>query len=102
MKQSTKGSIKTFFLRKKVYITLGVLMITIFIGSYLAIDHFFPNEANSASSDLGEKVIITMPNGKKVYTYENLLAEEEGKLFYKGERNTIDLTGGVVIYKDWK
>ena len=51
---------------------------------------------------LGEKVIITLPEGKTVYTYENLIIEEEGKLLYKGEINTIDLTGGQIAYKNWE
>lgn len=102
MKHAGTHFIKTFLLAKKVYITVSILIITLFIGTYLTIDHLFPNEANSASSDLGDKVIVTMPNGKKVYTYENFLIEEKGKLLYKGERNTIDLTGGVVVYEDWK
>ncbi|KAB2337275.1 hypothetical protein F7731_06575 [Cytobacillus depressus] len=52
--------------------------------------------------DLGEKVIIHLPTGNQIFTYENLIVNEDGKLFYKGERNTLELTGGVVIYKDWK
>ncbi|MCM3706588.1 MULTISPECIES: hypothetical protein [Cytobacillus] len=52
--------------------------------------------------DLGEKIIIQLPSGKSVFTYENLIVEEEGKLFYKGERNTLDLTGGKIVYEDWK
>jgi len=51
---------------------------------------------------LGEKVIITLPEGKKFFTYENLVVEEEGKLLYKGERNTIDLTGGQIVYENWE
>jgi len=50
----------------------------------------------------GPKVVIHLPNGQKVYTYENLLFEKDGKTYYKGERNTIDLTGGTVDYVEWK
>jgi len=52
--------------------------------------------------DNGKKVVVVLPNGKKVFTFEKLLVEENGKLYYKGERNTIDLTGGKVEYKDWE
>ena len=52
--------------------------------------------------ELGEKIIIQLPSGKSVFTYENLIVEEEGKLFYKGERNTLDLTGGTIVYEDWE
>ncbi|MEK3855417.1 hypothetical protein [Cytobacillus sp. FSL H8-0458] len=51
--------------------------------------------------ELGEKIIIQLPSGKSVFTYENLIVEEEGKLFYKGERNTLDLTGGTIVYEEW-
>ncbi|MBB6443628.1 hypothetical protein [Bacillus benzoevorans] len=50
---------------------------------------------------LGEKVIVTLPDGGRVFTYENFIVEEKGKLLYKGERNTIDFTGGNVIYENW-
>jgi hypothetical protein len=51
--------------------------------------------------DNGRKVIVHLPNGKEVFTYENLIVKEGEKLLYKGERNTLDLTGGKVEYKDW-
>ncbi|WP_066064879.1 hypothetical protein [Neobacillus soli] len=49
----------------------------------------------------GEKVVIHLPNGQKVFTYENLIFEKDGKTYYQGERNTIDLTGGTVDHEDW-
>ncbi|MFP7444738.1 hypothetical protein SFC50_13720 [Bacillus infantis] len=55
----------------------------------------------SPKKDLGQKVVIELPAGKNIYTYENLLIKENGKLYYKGERNEIDLTGGRIIYEDW-
>lgn len=51
--------------------------------------------------DLGKKVIVHLPNGQEVNTYENLIVKKNGKTYYKGERNTIDLTGGTVEYKNW-
>ncbi|MGG0890662.1 hypothetical protein [Cytobacillus horneckiae] len=51
--------------------------------------------------DLGEKIIIELPSGKQVFTYENLIVQKDDKLIYKGERNTLDLTGGVIKYEDW-
>ncbi|GHH96794.1 hypothetical protein [Neobacillus kokaensis] len=51
---------------------------------------------------LGKKVVIDLPNGQKVYTYDHLIIEKNGKMYYKGERNTIDLTGGTVVYENWK
>lgn len=51
---------------------------------------------------LGEKVVIHLPTGNTVYTYENLIVNEKGKFYYEGERNTIDLTGGELVYEDWE
>ncbi|WP_040209598.1 hypothetical protein [Neobacillus jeddahensis] len=59
-------------------------------------------EIEAPSEDLGEKVVIHLPNGQKVYTYDNLIFKKDGKTFYKGERNTIDLTGGTVDYQEWE
>jgi hypothetical protein len=50
----------------------------------------------------GEKIIIILPSGKKVYTYENLIVSENGKLYYKGDRSVLDLTGGIVKYEEWE
>jgi hypothetical protein len=51
--------------------------------------------------DLGQKVVIELPTGENIYTYEKLLSKEDGKLYYKGERSEIDLTGGRILYEDW-
>ncbi|WP_042463821.1 hypothetical protein [Neobacillus dielmonensis] len=51
---------------------------------------------------LGDKVVIQLPNGQEVYTYENLIVEKNGKMYYKGEQNTMDLTGGTVRYENWQ
>jgi hypothetical protein len=47
--------------------------------------------------------------GKEPYNQEilshpnvNLIFEKDGKTYYKGERNTIDLTGGTVTYENWE
>nr|WP_295970221.1 hypothetical protein [uncultured Bacillus sp.] len=49
----------------------------------------------------GKKVVITLPEGNKIYTYENFIVEEDGKLLYKGERSTLDFTGGKIDYENW-
>lgn len=53
------------------------------------------------TEDLGRKVVVHMPNGQEVYTYEKLIIKKNGKFYYKGDRNTIDLTGGKIQYKNW-
>jgi hypothetical protein len=52
--------------------------------------------------ELGRQVIIQLPNAKEIQTYEGLIVKKDGKLYYKGEWNTIDITGGTVVYQDWK
>lgn len=52
--------------------------------------------------DNGRQVIISLPNGQEVYTYERYLKKENEKLYYQGEDHKIDLTDGVVKYKNWE
>jgi hypothetical protein len=52
--------------------------------------------------ELGKKVVVQLPSGQKVYTYEKLIIVKNGRTYYKGERNIIDLTGGSVTYEDWE
>ncbi len=56
---------------------------------------------DTPKENLGKKVVVHLPNGQEVYTYENLIVKKDGKTYYKGERNTIDLTGGTIDYKNW-
>lgn len=84
---------------KKSYLILTFLC----IASVLAI-HFYSKsliKIEAPKKELGEKVVIRLPSGNTVYTYDNLLIKKDGKLYYKGERNTIDLTGGIILYEEW-
>ncbi|MFB3161795.1 hypothetical protein ABLO26_10500 [Neobacillus sp. 179-J 1A1 HS] len=56
----------------------------------------------SPEEKLGSKVVVHLPDGKEVFTYENYIFEKDGRTYYKGERNTIDLTGGTVTYENWE
>ncbi|WP_208025328.1 hypothetical protein [Bacillus salipaludis] len=89
---SRKGPL--FFVLACIILTVGFFVFRYFYFSTIRIE--------APSEDLGRKVVIHLPNGQKVYTYENLIIEKDGKKYYKGERNTIDLTGGKVDYKNWK
>jgi hypothetical protein len=57
---------------------------------------------DAPDENLGKKVVVHLPNGQEVYTYEKLIIKKDGKTIYKGERNIIDLTGGTVAYENWK
>jgi len=83
-----------FFIAACLFVTASFFVFRYYYQSSIKIEA--PHE------NLGEKVIIHMPNGQKVYTYDNFVIEKDGKTFYKGERNTIDLTGGTVVYEEWK
>ena len=89
---------RPFYKMWSLYFIIAV--ITLLLSTYFYTKSLI--KIKSPKQVLGNKVIITMPEGKTVYTYENLIIEEEGKLYYKGERNTIDLTGGKIIYKNWE
>lgn len=91
--------------KKKPFAAISVLFVLIVFISII-IGLFFYSQSvirvDAPEPNLGEKVIISLPKGKTVFTYENLLIEENGKLYYQGERNTIDLTGGEVVYENWE
>lgn len=89
---------KPFYKMWSLYLIIAV--ITLLLSTYFYSKSLI--KIKSPKQVLGEKVIITLPEGKTVYTFENLIIEEEGKLYYKGERNTLDLTGGQIVYENWK
>jgi hypothetical protein len=81
------------------------IIICIFIIiSFFMIHHYFQStiRIDEPAADMGLKVVVHLPKGQEVYTYDKLIVEKNGKTYYKGERNTIDLTGGTVTYEDWK
>lgn len=79
-------------------ISIGIL-ITIITALYFYSRSIIVIEA--PKKDYGEKVIIHLPSGQQVYTYENLVVKKDGKLIYKGEHHTIELSGGKMKYADW-
>ena len=89
---------KPFYQMWSLYFIIAV--ITLLLSTYFYSKSLI--KIKSPKQVLGEKVIITLPEGKTVYTFENLIIEEDGKLYYKGERNTLDLTGGQIVYENWK
>jgi hypothetical protein len=86
------------FFKTKILILIFLIAGLIFV-IHLYLKSLIKIEAPEV--DLGRKVVIQLPNGKEILTYENLIVEEDGKLYYEGEFNTIDVTGGVVVIKDW-
>ncbi|MDQ0199692.1 hypothetical protein [Neobacillus ginsengisoli] len=83
-----------FFILACILITVGFFVFRYYYQNTIRIE--------APSENLGRKVVILLPNDQKVYTYENLIYEKDGKTYYKGESNTIDLTGGTIEYKNWK
>jgi hypothetical protein len=80
-----------------------LIFILLTVGFYVG-RHFYQStiKIESPEENLGSKVVIHLPDGKAVFTYENYIIEKDGKTYYKGERNTIDLTGGTVTYENWE
>ncbi|WP_318503627.1 hypothetical protein [Bacillus sp. T3] len=82
------------------------ILILIFLtaGLIVAIHFYLKSQIKieAPEVDLGRKVIIQLPTSEELQTYENLLVERDGKLYYDGEINTIDVTDGVVVIQDWK
>lgn len=85
------------------WITMSIFLLCL-IGLMVGFSRYAQStiKIEAPQVDNGKKVVVVLPNGKKVFTFEKLLVEENGKLYYKGEWNTIDLTGGKVEYKDWE
>jgi hypothetical protein len=81
-----------------------IVMCLVVTASFFVFRHYYQNtiKIEAPIENPGPKVVINLPNGQKVYTYEKLIFEKDGKTYYKGERNTIDLTGGTVDYEEWK
>ena len=89
---SWKGPL--FFILACIIVSVGFFVFRYYYESSIRIE--------APVVELGPKVVIHLPNGQKVYTYENLIFEKDGKTYYKGERNIINLTGGKVTYENWK
>ncbi|MBN8199235.1 MULTISPECIES: hypothetical protein [Bacillaceae] len=89
---------------KSKFILMSIVLLGCFAAVFTAL-YFYSQSLitiEAPKKELGEKIIIQLPSGKSVFTYENLVVKEEGKLFYKGERNTLDLTGGTIVYEEWE
>ncbi|WP_428908847.1 hypothetical protein [Niallia sp. Krafla_26] len=96
--QHNNHEVKPLYKFGSLYILVALL--AVLIGLYFYSQALI--QVKTPNPDLGEKVIVTLPAGKTIYTYENLIVEEDGKLLYKGENSTLDLSGGVVVYQEWE
>ncbi|MCM3603565.1 hypothetical protein M3175_22990 [Robertmurraya korlensis] len=95
------------YLTQKPWVSLKIVFLVVCLSVlFLLVAKLYSNNANVTDQpkedEPGEKIIIILPSGKKVYTYENLIVSENGKLYYKGDRSELDLTGGIVKYEDWE
>ncbi|WP_260871646.1 hypothetical protein [Bacillus sp. X1(2014)] len=81
-----------------------LVMCLVVTSGFIVFRHYYQNtiKIEAPIENPGPKVVIHLPNGHKVYTYEKFIFKKDGKTYYKGDRNTIDLTGGTVAYEDWK
>lgn len=89
---------KPFFLK-------GILIVTILFCGLIITTHLYLKsqiKIETPEVELGPKVIIQLPNGKEIQTFKNLIVERDGKMYYEGEWNSIDVTGGIVVYKEWE
>ena len=96
--QQNNHEVKPLYKFGSFYVLLA--LVSVLIGLYFYSQALI--QVHTPSRDLGEKVIVSLPTGKTIYTYENLIVEEDGKLLYKGANSTLDLSGGVVVYQEWE
>lgn len=83
---------------------LSLLLLTLILTGGILLFQYFDQSSiriDTPDENPGRKVVISLPNGQEVFTYEKYIVSKKGKTYYKGERNTIDLTGGKVDYKNW-
>lgn len=94
---------KTKNIQWKVPFLFFLLSILIAAGGFLLFQQYTQRttQAGPIDENPGKKVVVSLPNGHEVFTYEKFIVKKGGKTYYKGERNTIDLTGGKVNYKNW-
>jgi hypothetical protein len=83
---------------------LFVLILLVFIAAGLFSFKYYQGtiRKDSPGENQGKKVIVHLPNGDDVFTYDKFIVKKDGKTYYKGEWNTINLTGGTIDYKNWK
>jgi hypothetical protein len=92
---------KTFSWKGPIFF---IFICTVLITGFFAVREYLQStiKIEEPAPEMGQKVVVHLPNGQNVYTYDNLIFKKNGKTYYKGERNTIDLTGGTVTYENWK
>ncbi|MEH7252873.1 hypothetical protein V7111_12165, partial [Neobacillus niacini] len=81
-----------------------ILTLMILTVGFFVFKHFYQStiKIESPEENVGSQVVIHLPDGKELFTYENYIFEKDGRTYYKGERNTIDVTGGTVTYENWE
>lgn len=92
---------KQFSWKRPFFFILTLMVLTVAFYMFL---HFYQStiKIESPEENVGSQVVIHLPDGKQLYTYENYIFEKDGRTYYKGERNTIDVTGGTVTYENWE
>lgn len=91
--------------QRKSYFWKGFTLILLLFVLVVATAYYYSQsmiKIEAPKEDFGRKVVIQLPNGNEVLTYEKLIVEENGKLYYQGENNKLDLTGGSVLYEEWE
>lgn len=70
------------FLEGTIFFILIFILLT--VGFYVG-RHFYQStiKIESPEENLGSKVVIHLPDGKAVFTYENYIIEKDGKTYYK-------------------
>ena len=92
---------KQFSWKRPFFFILTLMVLTVAFYMFL---HFYQStiKIESPEENVGSQVVIHLPDGKELFTYENYIFEKDGRTYYKGERNTIDVTGGTVTYENWE
>lgn len=80
---------------KKLLVLIGLLVILLAITYHFTVGISAP----ATAVDQGRQVTVKLQNGTSMETYEEYIVQKDGKMYYEGDYNTIDLTGAELTYE---
>lgn len=82
----------------QAYKPLWIIVSACFIVTWLYLKLPVSHHTQPATTNLGRTVIVYMPNGTKMYTYEKYIIQKDGKTYYKSEYYNMNITNARIEY----
>ncbi|MFJ8247384.1 hypothetical protein [Peribacillus asahii] len=81
--------------KQKKILTIALVVLAPFIAYKLA----YPNSGSDVvKEDLGREIIVHLPNGNTMHTYEGYIIHDEDKVLYQSKYYEKDITGSEIEY----